>query len=92
LKDYNKLAQMIKILSNDYGLDVWLNLTDEVEIYIKEKYISDPGWLFQPGFSVDEVEGLVDFMYEIVDQLDSEKSLDELGGYKKMVLLKWGVN
>jgi len=80
---------MIKILSNDYGLNVWLNLSDEVEIYIKEKYTCEPGWLFHPGFSIDEVEGLVDFLYTIIDHLDRELSLDDKKGCSKTILINW---
>jgi len=91
VKDFNKLAQLMKIVVEDYEHEISLQLSSGTTpiIYIKNELTTDPGFYFNPGFSIDEVEGLVDFVYEIINVLDNSDPLDVVGRHKRITLVKW---
>jgi len=80
----------MRILVEDYEYEVSLGMTAKYpEIYVKNMYTSEPGYLFEPGFSIDEVEGLVDFLYSVIDKLDNKESLESLGNSCRLTYIEW---
>jgi len=80
----------MRILVCDYDHSISLNMENQYpEIYVKYKFDSEPGFLFKPGYSIDEVEGLVDFIYSIIDKLDNRESLKSLENFRRICYMEW---
>jgi|TARA_R110000824_G_scaffold103475_4_gene245908 hypothetical protein len=80
----------MRIILEDYNYNVSLHIRENgPTIYVEYTLDSVPGFEFDPGFDIDEVEGLVDFMYSIIDKLDNIEPLESLGNYRRLNYMEW---
>jgi hypothetical protein len=79
---------MMRILNREYNYEVnfTVTATGEAHFYIKKE---DKAYKLIPSLDYDEVEGLVDYLYSVVDHLDVGADLDSMATFKKIRLMEW---